>query len=111
DGHRTARGAAAARELAKAGRFAVDQWRYEDYGPVIELALEREWDIRAGNLSRADAMRIARDPARAAPPPAGWPAAADAALEAAVREGHCGLVPETRVAAMALAQRSRDAGM
>src|SRR5690606_18915290 len=78
---------------------------------VVELARERGWDIRAGNLSRADAMRIARDPAGAAPPPSGWPATADAALEAAVRDGHCGLIPESRIAAMASAQRSRDASL
>lgn len=109
--NRTARGAVAARELAGAGQFSFDQWRYEDYAPVIELALERGWDIRAGNLSGADAMRIARDPSGAAPPPAAWPDTGDAALEAAVRDGHCGLLPEARVPAMALAQRSRDAGM
>ncbi len=109
--HPEARGAGAARELARAGGFAFEAWDYDAYGPVIALALERGWDIRAGNLSRTDAMRIARDPALAAPPPTGWPAGADAALEAAVRAGHCGLVPESRIAAMALAQRSRDASM
>lgn len=111
DANRNARGAGAARELAQAGGFAFDAWRYEAYGPAIELALERGWDIRAGNLSRADAMRIARDPSAATAPPAGWSGLGDAALEAAVRKGHCGLVPESRVPAMALAQRSRDAGM
>ncbi len=111
EAHRTARGAAAARDLARAGAFAFDHWRYEAYGPVIELALARDWDIRAGNLARADAMRIARDPATAPPPPAGWPDSADAAIEAAVRDGHCGLAPAAMVTAMALAQRSRDAGM
>ncbi|MFA7503909.1 MAG: ChaN family lipoprotein [Burkholderiaceae bacterium] len=105
------RGPAAAKNLAQAGGFEFRGWRFESYGPVIELALERGWDIRAGNLPRTEAMRIARDPAAAAPPPPGWPAAADAALESAVRKGHCGLVPEERVEAMALAQRSRDAGM
>lgn len=110
-GNPRARGARAARALAQAGGFAFDAWNYEAYAPVIELALERGWDIRAGNLARSDAMRIARDPATAAPAPAGWPDFADAALEAAVRDGHCGLVPEARIAAMALAQRSRDASM
>lgn len=109
--HPDARGADAARELALAGGFAFDAWDYEAYGPVIELALERGWEVRAGNLSRADAMRVARDPAVAEPPPARWSSEGDAALESAVRAGHCGLVPEERIAAMALAQRSRDASM
>lgn len=109
--HPDARGPGAARELARAGGFAFDAWDYTLYGPVIELALERGWDVRAGNLSRADAMRVARDPAVAEPPPAGWSPEGDAALEEAVRSGHCGLVPEERITAMALAQRSRDAGM
>src|SRR5690606_8179253 len=109
--HPDARGADAARELALAGGFAFDAWDYEAYGPVIELALKRGWDVRAGNLSRADAMRVARDPAVAEPPPARWSSEGDAALESAVRAGHCGLVPEERIAAMALAQRSRDASM
>lgn len=111
EGHGDARGAAAARELARAGGFEFDAWHYTFYEPVIELALERGWDIRAGNLSRVDTMRIARDPSGAAPAPVAWPDNADAALEAAVRDGHCGLVPEARIAAMALAQRSRDASL
>lgn len=109
--HPDARGPEAARARARAGGFAFDAWDFEAYGPLIELALERGWEVRAGNLSRADAMRIARDPSGAEPPPAGWTPAGDAALAEAVRQGHCGLVPEARIAAMALAQRSRDASL
>lgn len=109
--HPAARGAEAAAALARAGAFGQTAWHYPFYEPVIALALEQGWDLRAGNLSRQDAMRIARDPARATPAPAGWSQPAEAALEAAVFDGHCGILAPARVRAMALAQRSRDAAM
>lgn len=106
--HPGARGTQAARALAEAGGFAFDGWDYEAYSPVLELALERGWEVRAGNLSRAEAMAIARGTREAAPAPRGWTAAQDAGLVAAVREGHCGMVSDTQAQALALAQRSRD---
>ncbi len=102
---------ARARKLAEAGGFEFRGWDWELYRPVIELALRRGLPLVAANLSSADTARVARGGVPAAPEPPGWRAADTAAMEASIRAGHCGLLPEKAVAMMATAQRTRDAQM
>src|SRR5690606_16822579 len=71
-------------------------WPWPTYGPVVMAAVRAGVPVFGGNLPRAE-MR---------------PAMADAALDqtlsgaalerqrAAVREGHCGLLPEAQIAPM-----------
>ncbi|WP_268248141.1 ChaN family lipoprotein [Paludibacterium paludis] len=96
------------------------RWAWTHYLPVIDLALKHRLPVLAANLSREEASRVVR---------AGFAGAFDDALrlrygldaplpehllraqEAAVREGHCGQLPETLVAPMARAQMARDVWM
>lgn len=100
-----------ARALARSAGFDFDGWDWKLYAPYVELALRHGLPLVAANLSTAQTRTIARAPAAAAPAaiPAGWGAAEDAALEAEISDGHCGLLPVRAIAPMAAAQRARDA--
>ncbi|HQY29357.1 MAG TPA: ChaN family lipoprotein [Burkholderiaceae bacterium] len=100
-----------ARRLAEAAGFDFRGWDWRFYGPVIELALRRELPLIAANLSRSESVAVARGRAPAAPEPAGWGSEERRALEDAIRDGHCGTLPESMIAPMAAAQRTRDARM
>lgn len=100
-----------ARTLAEAAGFDFRGWDWAFYAPVIELALRRDLPLVAANLSRRDGARVARGEVPAAPEPAGWgPAQREASMEA-IRDGHCGMLPESMIGPMAAAQRTRDARM
>lgn len=98
-----------ARNVAEAARFDFRGWEWDLYRPVIELALRRRLPLVAANLSPRETARIAKGNAPAAPTPVGWSAADGRALRESIREGHCDLLPEEALGAMADAQRSRDA--
>jgi uncharacterized iron-regulated protein len=94
-------------------------WTWAFYRPFLELALEYDLPIVAANLSRADALKVARQ---------GWsgafdeataqrlkldalpPAFVDAHVRAAVR-GHCDLLSADKALPFARAQIARDAAM
>lgn len=78
-------------------------WRWEFYKPFVALALEYDLPIVAANLARADAMKAATAPAVT-----DAPAALVRAQEAAVRKGHCDLLPAEAIPGMARAQIERD---
>ncbi|MDD2547078.1 MAG: ChaN family lipoprotein [Burkholderiaceae bacterium] len=80
-------------------------WPWTVYGPVVMAAVRAGVPVLGGNLPRS-AMRAAMADSRwdrHLPPPA---------LEdqyTALREGHCGLLPEAQIPAMARIQIARDA--
>lgn len=93
-----------------AGRFNRRSWKVDEYRPLVELALETDLPIVAGNLSRTDARAIVRDPKQAALPPV------DPRIEQALGEditrSHCGdTVEPVLLAGMVAAQRARDLTM
>ena len=98
-----------ARALAEAAGFDFRGWDWAFYAPVVELALRRDLPLVAANLSRRDAARVARGETPAALEPPGWGPAQRAALSEAIRDGHCGMLPESMIEPMAAAQRTRDA--
>jgi len=98
-----------ARRIAEAAGFDFRGWHWDYYRPVVELALRRDLPLVAANLSRAQTVAVARGSAPAEPLPENWGAAEERALEASIRDGHCGMLPESAIAPMAAAQRSRDA--
>jgi uncharacterized iron-regulated protein len=94
-------------------------WAWAHYRPFLELALEYDLPIVAANLSRADALQVARR---------GWSGAFDTAtverleldalpapfLDAHVRaavRGHCDLLTAEQALPFARAQIARDAAM
>jgi uncharacterized iron-regulated protein len=93
-------------------------WDWALYRPVIELALVHDLPLVAGNLPRAEATRLVREPFDAvlgreratrlgldAPLDAAWQAAQEREIDA----GHCGTLPRTLWPGMARAQAARDA--
>jgi len=95
-------------------------WNWDQYRPVVALALQYDLPLRAANLSRADAAKIVRgglgdvfDPAQLGalgldkPMPADLVASQTAELEA----GHCGHFPTSMLPGMLNAQAARDAVM
>lgn len=101
--------ASRARRVAQAGGFDFDGWNWDLYRPAIELALRRGLPLVAANLSPADTTRVRERREPAAPPPPGWGDDESEAMRESIRQGHCGLLPERVVEAMAVAQRTRDA--
>ena len=103
--------------VADAAQFDRRGWHWPFYEPIVALALRYDLPLVAANLSRRDAATVIERGYDAlgadAPGRLGLlqplDAAHAAAIEAAVREGHCGKLPERVVPRMAAAQRARDA--
>lgn len=102
-----------ARRLAEAAGFRFDGWDWSLIGPTVELALERNLPLRAANLSSREAYAIARGQSHplAASIPEGWTLEVERAMSSSIRDGHCGVLPESMIPAMVRAQRARDAQM
>lgn len=99
-----------AEALADAGQLNRKGWRWPMYKDLMAFAAQRQWPLRAANLSRADARKIALGEVTPALP-AATPAQL-VALENDVVQGHCGHRPEpARLAGIVAAQRARDARM
>jgi uncharacterized iron-regulated protein len=99
-----------AEALADAGQLNRKGWRWPMYKDLIALAAQRQWPLRAANLSRTEARKIALG--EVVPVlPAATPEQ-QAALEEDVVRGHCGERPEPmRLRGIVNAQRARDARM
>ncbi len=82
------------------------KWPWQSYGPLIMTALRAGIPLYAGQPTQAElnAARQRRD----LPP---LPAEAIAILSQALRDGHCGLLPEQRLPAMLWVQYRRDQQM
>lgn len=98
-------------DLARAAGFDFRGWVWEDYAPLVALALRERLALVATNLSSLQTRAIARGTALPAPDsiPRGWGASDRAAMVAAIADGHCGLLPERAVAGSVDAQLARDA--
>lgn len=91
-------------------------WHWDSYRPFVALALEYHLPIVAANLSRSDAMRVAKDGWDDLFDPATRRALALDALPAdlwrkhedAIAAGHCNLLPTEHLPALARAQMARD---
>lgn len=116
DGSAGAGRAERARELAEAAGFSFTGWDWPLYEPVVALALARGLPLIAANLSARETAAIARGGASAVSGPrgdrpAGWTDGDQAEMASAIRDGHCGLLPEAAIAAMVDAQLARDRTM
>lgn len=78
------------------------------YEPIFEVALAAKLRLVAGNAPRALVRRVAFT-GEGAGDLAALPPAAERDLEKELAEAHCGMLPADALAAMALAQRVRDA--
>lgn len=82
-------------------------WPWQAYGPVVMAAVAAGVPVLGGNLPRAQM--------RAAMQETAWdrhlPPSALSRQITALRDGHCGLLPESQLAPMARIQIARDASM
>lgn len=82
-------------------------WPWARYGPVVMAAVRAGVPVFGGNLPRAVMAQAMRDSALDAR--LGPEALATQRLN--IREGHCGLLPEAQIPAMARIQIARDRAM
>lgn len=83
-------------------------WPWRRYGPVVMAAVRAGVPVAGGNLPRREQARVMREAAwdDTLPDPE-----QRAALHRALDEGHCGLLPQTQLPAMARIQLARDDAM
>lgn len=92
---------------------------YREYQPIFEVALQAGLRIAAANLSQADAKALVKQGLSALPAErvqqlrldGAFPDSLQQALLAELKDSHCGQLPESLLAPMALAQHARDAQM
>ncbi|MYM38812.1 hypothetical protein GTP27_05670 [Pseudoduganella sp. CY13W] len=96
------------------------RWDWQQYYPLLQLALDYHLPLVAGNLSRADASRVVRDGMRAVFDAQSMrdyqleqalPADLRAAQAAEIAASHCNMLPEMMVDGMVNAQVARDIWM
>ncbi|MCC6714368.1 MAG: ChaN family lipoprotein [Gammaproteobacteria bacterium] len=105
--------------LAEATRMYHKGWDWHFYEPLVAIALREDLPIVGANLSRAAARRVVADGLQALGAAtvsrlaldATWNAQREATLGEAIREGHCGRVPDGLLPRLVLTQRARDATM
>ena len=94
-------------EARAALRWNDTAWPWRAYGPVVMAAVRAGVPVLGANLPRERMREVMADPkldARLAP-------AALQAQQQAIRDGHCGLLPETQIAPMTRIQIARDIRM
>jgi uncharacterized iron-regulated protein len=109
-------GRAPAEHVIEQARSTRGDWNWTLYRPFVELALAYDLPIVAANLSRADAMRVAREGYAAVFDDATIDAIRLDALpgeflrehERAVDDGHCNRMPAASLPELARAQIARD---
>ncbi|CAM3710532.1 putative iron-regulated protein [Pseudomonas reidholzensis] len=85
-------------------------WDWAMYGPIVREALQQSVPLLAANLSAAEMRQAYRQPVALTGPRSNAPQV-KAALLQQVREGHCGLLPESQLPAMLAVQQQRDRRM
>lgn len=113
-----ARTDATAEDVRRAVEWDTSGWPdFSLYAPVFSAALDAGLPIAAGDLGRRERETLRREGIAGLAPATRAALALDAplgdaqreALAAAIREGHCDLLPEAAVAGMVDFQRARDA--
>lgn len=102
--------------LADAVNWSASGWPpFALYRPIFEVVLSQGLEIRPANPGRDTVRRLALG--ETAPEAAlraldeSRPAVARAALEQTLRDSHCGMLPESALPGMVLAQTARDRAM
>lgn len=94
-------------EVRRALRWDTRGWPWPDYAPAVMAAVAAGVPVVGANLERVQ-LRAAMDDAGL---DGRLPAPALQAQRQAIREGHCGLLPESQIGPMARMQIARDREM
>lgn len=82
-------------------------WPWKSYGPAVMTAVQAGVPVLGGNLPRAKMREVMQQPQWDTHlPQPGWQRQLDA-----IRDGHCGLLPDAQLAPMARIQLAKDASM
>ncbi|QHG63246.1 ChaN family lipoprotein [Pseudomonas putida] len=84
-----------------------DGWDWQLYGPIVREALQQHVPLLSANLSPSEIRQAYRHPAVLSGALSNAPAVRAALLEQ-VKQGHCGLLPESQLPAMLAVQQQRD---
>lgn len=82
-------------------------WDWNLYGPIVRHALAQPYPLLAANLDRSEVRDIYRQKPALQGPRSTAPGVTAALLDQ-VREGHCGMLPESQMPAMLAVQQQRD---
>lgn len=82
-------------------------WDWQLYGPIVREALQHQVPLLAANLSPAQLREAYRNPVRLTGTLSTAPSVR-AALREYVKQGHCGLLPDSQLPAMLAVQQQRD---
>ena len=93
--------------VRRALRWDGEGWPWANYGPTVMAAVAAGVPVVGVNLARAQ-LRVAMADASL---DAALPGPAITAQQQAIREGHCGLLPESQIAPMTRMQIARDRHM
>ncbi len=94
-------------EVQKALAWNDAGWPWKNYGPAVMAAVQANVPVYGGNLPRAKMREAMQQPQWDTHlPQPGWQRQLDA-----IRDGHCGLLPDTQLAPMARIQLAKDASM
>lgn len=85
-------------------------WEWKFYGPILRDAFAQGYPVLAANLDRDEMKTIYRNRPELKGERSSAPAVRDALLDE-VREGHCGMLPESQLPAMLAVQQQRDRRM
>jgi uncharacterized iron-regulated protein len=94
-------------EVRRALRWDGEGWRWSDYAPAVVAAVSAGVPVVGVNLERAGLRATMGDASLDATLPPG----AIQAQRQAIRDGHCGLLPENQIAPMTRMQIARDRHM
>jgi uncharacterized iron-regulated protein len=96
--------------LTAAG-FDPTGWRWPLHKPLFDATDELGWAVHGGNLTRAQLRSVGHPTLLALLKQAPLSAEAQARLDADLRDGHCGMLPEQHLGQIRQIQRLRDASM
>jgi uncharacterized iron-regulated protein len=94
-------------EVRRALRWDGKGWPWTDYAPAVMAAVGAGVPVAGVNLERSRLRATMTDSTL----DTALPAAAMQAQQRAIRDGHCGLLPEAQIAPMARMQVARDRHM
>lgn len=94
-------------EVRRALRWDAQGWPWADYGPSVMVAVAAGVPVVGTNLDRARLRAAMAD----ASLDGQLPGPAIKAQQQAIREGHCGLLPESQIGPMTRMQIARDRAM
>lgn len=85
-------------------------WDWTFYAPIVREAFAKGYPVLAANLDRGEMAAIYRNPPDLDGPRSTTAAVRDALMEE-VRDGHCGMLPESQLPSMVAVQQQRDRRM